>query len=67
MDEEKLDQLEDEVLLAAKKYAKQYQGILFPLGGVGGLSAIEMSFMRGVEFGLDLKANNAEAKDEQNT
>lgn len=56
-DRDKLDQQVDEALQeaigAAKGYAGKFRGLLIPLGGVGGLAALEDSFLAGLQFGCD--------------
>jgi len=53
-DRNKLDQQVDEALQeaigAAKEYAGKFKGLLIPLGGVGGLAALEDSFLAGLQF-----------------
>lgn len=65
---EEMLEMEQEAKDAAKEYANQYKGLLFSIGGVGGLSAIEMGFMRGLQFGLDqalyIKSKNEMPKEE---
>lgn len=42
----------NEKIKAAKKYAKQYEGLMYTIGSIAGLSGIQLAFERGVEFGL---------------
>jgi len=42
----------DEKIKAAKKYAKQYEGLMYTIGSIAGVSGIQMAFERGVAFGL---------------
>jgi hypothetical protein len=42
----------NEKIKVAKKYAKQYEGLMYTIGSIAGVSGIQMAFERGVEFGL---------------
>lgn len=42
----------DEMIKAAKKYANQYEGLMYTIGSIAGVGAIRLAFERGVEFGL---------------
>lgn len=42
----------DEKIKAAKKYAKQYEGLMYTIGSIAGVSGIQKAFERGVAFGL---------------
>lgn len=42
----------DEKIKAAKKYAKQYEGLMYTIGSIAGVSGIQRAFERGVAFGL---------------
>lgn len=50
--EEIAEERNAEMKKAAKKYAKQYEGLLYTIGSIAGMSGIQLAFERGVQFGL---------------
>lgn len=46
------EQRENDMLEAAKNYAQQYEGLMYTIGSIAGVSGIRMAFERGVHFGL---------------
>jgi len=46
------EQRENDMLKAAKNYAQQYEGLMYTIGSIAGVSGIRMAFERGVHFGL---------------
>ena len=50
--EEMAEERNNEKIKAAKKYANQYEGLMYTIGSIAGLSGIQLAFERGVEFGL---------------
>lgn len=50
--EEIAEERNNEMKKAAQKYAKQYEGLMYTIGSIAGISGIRLAFERGVEFGL---------------
>lgn len=46
------EQRQNDMIEAAKKYAKQYEGLMYTIGSIAGIAGIQKAFERGVQFGL---------------